>query len=43
MLYVNIFVTNGLKLHFHVVFCDPDDPNRAKQEAVYVYFVDSMH
>ena len=37
-----MFVADFLKSLFHVVFCDPEDPNRAKQEAAYVYFLDFL-
>ena len=39
---LNAFVTDCLKSLFHIVFCDPEDPNRAKQEAAYVYFMDFL-
>ena len=35
-------VTDCLKSLFDIAFCDPEDPNRAKQEATYVYFADFL-
>ena len=37
-----ISVADCLKSLFHLAFCDPEDPNRAKQEAAYVYFTDFL-
>lgn len=37
-----MFVADRLKSLFHIVFCDREDPNRAKQEAAYVYFMDFL-